>query len=122
MMGSAVVHEELPDAIRIAESQRNRDLSQTIARMYIASAPILLKVMRDAAQRGNLSELFRAADALRSSSASLGAFQVANLCRALEQLPSKQGLASASSQLDAIERAASTACATLMEQERLSIV
>ena len=121
MMDSAFVHKELPDTIHLVESQRNRDLCKTIASMYIASASVFLQVMRDAVERGNLPELFRAADALRSSSTSLGAFRLANLCRALEQLPSKQGLANASGQLDAIERVASIVCATLMHQERLSI-
>ena len=121
-MDDAFIHMQMLDTIQIVESQRNHQLSKTIAGMYIASAPVLLQVMRDAVDCGNLRELFSAADALRSSSASLGAVRLANLCGALAQLPSKAGLANVSSQLDAIERAASIVCAILMEKERHSIV
>ena len=120
-MGGAFSHSEMLDAIQIVESQRNHDLSQTIANMFITSAPVLMQVMRHALEQGNLRELVRAAEALRSSSASLGAFRLANLCRALGQMPSKADLANVSSQLDAIERATAIVCAALMEKEFLSI-
>jgi HPt (histidine-containing phosphotransfer) domain-containing protein len=109
------------DAIQIVASQRNHDLSKTIAALYLISAPVLLQVMRDAAEQENVRELLRAAEALTLSSAGLGAFRLANLCRALVQLPSKAGLADAPEQLDRIQQALAIVCATLTQQQHLLI-
>ena len=107
---------EMLDVIHIVESQRNHNLSQIIASLYIASAPVLLQAMRDAAAAGNLRELARAADALKSSSASLGAHRLAELCRELCELPSKEALTSVPAQLEKITSAVTIICAALVEK------
>ena len=107
---------ELLDAIHIVESQRNHNLSQIIASLYIASAPVLLQAMHDAASAGNLRELVRAADALKSSAASLGAHRLAELCRELCELPSKEALSSVPAQLEKIASAVTIVCAALVEK------
>lgn len=101
------------DVINIVESQRNRDLSQIIARMYIANAPVMLQTLRDAVADGNWRELARAADALKSSSANLGAQGLAELCRELCQLPSKEALTGVPAQLEKIACAVTSICAAL---------
>ena len=115
-MGGTYIHPKIFDAIYIVESQRNHNLSQIIASMYIASAPVLLQVMRDAAAEGNLRELSRAADALKSSSASLGAHRLAELCRELCELPSKEALTSVPARLENIASAVTINCAALVEK------
>ena len=107
---------EMLDAIHIVESTRNHNLSQIIASLYIASAPVLLQAMHDAAAAGNLRELARAADALKSSSASLGAHRLAELCRELCELPSKEALTSVPAQLEKITSAVTIVCAALVEK------
>ena len=107
---------EMLDAIHIVESQRNHNLSQIIASLYIASAPVLLQAMHDAASAGNLRELVRAADALKSSTASLGAHRLAELCRELCELPSKEALTSVPAQLEKIASAVTIVCAALVEK------
>ena len=107
---------EMLDAIHIVESQRNHNLSQIIASLYIASAPVLLQAMHDAASAGNLRELVRAADALKSSTASLGAHRLAELCRELCELPSKEALTSVPAHLEKIASAVTIVCAALVEK------
>ena len=107
---------EMSDVIHIVESQRNHNLSQIIASLYIASAPVLLQAMRDATAAGNVRELVRAADALKSSSASLGAHRLAELCRELCELPSKEALTSVFAQLEKIASAVTIVCAALVEK------
>jgi HPt (histidine-containing phosphotransfer) domain-containing protein len=109
-------HPEMLDAIYIVESQRNHNLSQVIARMYIASAPVLLQAMRDAAAEGNLRELARAADALKSSTANLGAHRLAECCRELCELPSKEALASVPERLEKIAGAVTVICTALADK------
>ena len=107
---------EMSDVIHIVESQRNHNLSQIIASLYIASAPVLLQAMRDATAAGNVRELARAADALKSSTASLGAHRLAELCRELCELPSKEALTSVPAQLEKIACAVTIICAALVEK------
>ena len=107
---------EMLDAIHIVESQRNHNLSQIIASLYVASAPVLLQAMHDAASAGNVRELVRAADALTSSAASLGAHRLAELCRGLCELPSKEALTSVTAQLEKIASAVTIVCAALVEK------
>ncbi len=101
---------EISDVIRIVESQRNHGLSLVIASMNVASAPVLVQAISDAAA-GNLRELFRAADALRSSSANIGARQVAELCREWGELPAKQALPGVAEKLEKIASAVAIICA-----------
>ncbi len=110
---------ETADAIRIVESQRNHELSLVIASMYVASAPVLVQVMADALADGDLRELFRAADALRSSSANLGARRVAELCHEVSELSSKQALPGAAEKLAKIGNAVAIICSALIEKTGL---
>lgn len=119
MMDCPSIYPETADAIRIVESQRNHELSLVIASMYVASAPVLVQVMGEALTRGDLRELFRAADALRSSSANLGARRVAELCHELRELPSKQALPGVANKLDKIASAVAVICSALIEKTAL---
>ena len=119
MMDCPSNYPDTADAIRIVESQRNHELSLVIASMYVASAPVLVQAMGEALTRGDLRELFRAADALRSSSASLGARRVAELCHELSELPSKQALPGVANKLDKIASAVAVICSVLIEKTAL---
>ena len=119
MVDCPSIYPETADAIRIVESQRNHELSLVIASMYVASAPVLVQVMGEALTRGDLRELFRAADALRSSSANLGARRVAELCHELSELPSKQALPGVANKLDKIASAVAVICSALIEKTAL---
>lgn len=119
MMDCPSTYSEIADAIRIVESQRNHELSLVIASMYVASAPVLVQLMGDALADGDLRELFRAADALRSSSANLGARRVAELCHEVRELSSKQALPGAAEKLAKIANAVAIICSALIEKTAL---
>jgi two-component system, sensor histidine kinase and response regulator len=119
MMDYPSNYPETADVIRIVESQRNHELSLVIASMYVASAPVLVQAMGEAAADGDLRELFRAADALRASSANLGAKRVAQLCHELSDLPSKQALPGVADKLDKIAIAVAIICSALIEKTAL---
>jgi two-component system, sensor histidine kinase and response regulator len=104
------------ESIRLFESSHNDSVAQTIAMLYLDSAPILLQVMTDAIDQGNLRRLSGAAQALASSSANLGAMRLANLCRRMAELPSKQALGNARDLLLEINHATDQVCAQLTEQ------
>jgi HPt (histidine-containing phosphotransfer) domain-containing protein len=104
---------ETRDTIHLAQSQRDGELAHTVAQIYIETVPVLIQVMRDAVEVGDLRELIRAAEALKLSSAHLGAAQVAELCRRVSEIPSKQQLVTVSAQLDEIAYAARAVCNAL---------
>jgi two-component system, sensor histidine kinase and response regulator len=112
-------HTGMVEALSIVESQRNHQLSLVIASMYVASAPVLVQAMGEALTAGNLRELFRAADALRSSSANLGAKRVAELCQEVSELPSNQALLGTAATLEKIAHAVAIICNTLVEKTAL---
>lgn len=119
IMSGNFIRRDSPENIQVPQSQRNQDLARTITAMYVQSAPILIQVMRDAAAAGDLRELFRAADALKSSSANLGATRLAELCSSLAQMPSKQALAGVPEILDEIAKSISLICSGAAENEPL---
>ena len=114
MTAPFIIRRQPLDTIHVVESERNRALARTIANIYIETTPVLIQVMRDAALQGNMRELFRTADALKASSANLGASQLAALCYDLTQLPCKQLLATVLARLDEISREAQTVCDALV--------
>lgn len=118
-MDGAYDHLEIRDVIHVAESQRNSELSSTIAQMYTATVPVLIQVMRDAVVAGDLRELFRAADALMLSSTSLGALRLAGLCRKVCDLPYKRQLADVTPQLDEIAQVAAKVCDILRKNQNI---
>ncbi len=103
------------ESIHLPGWGRNDYLARTIARLYLESAPALLEAMRDAADRGNMRQLCRAAQSLASSSANLGALRLAGLCRQIAELPSKAALQSAPALLQEIDAATAAVCAKLTE-------
>lgn len=108
------------ESIRLPESSRNEDVSRTIAMLYLDSAPMLLKVMAEAIDQGNLRQLSGAADSLASSSANLGAARLAGLCYQIAGLPSKAALQTARELMPEIESAVAAVCAKLTELIRTS--
>lgn len=101
------------DSIHVAASERNIELSSTIAQMYLSTVPVLIQVMLDACNQGDLRELFRAAEALRLSSTNLGALRLAELCQHICNLPSKGQLATVPAQLIEISQTAAKVCAVI---------
>ena len=85
---------ERPPAIDLAALNRIKSLQRPgapsvlgrVIDLYFTAATGLLEQIRDAATRRDPSALEQAAHSLKSSSANLGATQLVELCRALEQM------------------------------------
>jgi signal transduction histidine kinase/DNA-binding NarL/FixJ family response regulator len=80
-----------------------QNLLQSVCSTYLVEAPQLLAQLHGAAQVGNLALLKEAAHSLKSSSAQLGASQLAGLCRAVEEAVRYGTLADPLQQAQAIE-------------------
>ncbi len=72
------------DAIRALEAPGRVGLLGSVITSYLGIAPGQLETIREAASEEDMESLRRAAYALKSASASLGALRVATLCAALE--------------------------------------
>jgi CheY-like chemotaxis protein len=73
------------DAIRSMQQPGAPNLLQKIVVTYLKSAPPLLRGIETAIATADCEEVGRAAHALKSSSGSLGALALAEICRKLEQ-------------------------------------
>lgn len=120
-MAGTYARQPTQDAIYIAASERNSELARTIAQMYIASVPVLIQVMRNAVAQGNLRDLFRAAEALRASSANLGALRLAALCQKIRDLPSKEQLSNVPSQINEIAQIADKVCGVIQRNQSIVV-
>ncbi len=121
MMDVSYNNQTKKDAIHVVASERNFGLAQTIAQMYIAAVPVLIQVMRDATNQGNLRDLFHAAEALRLSSANIGAQRLADLCQTIGELPSKDHLRGVPAQLDEIAQLAEKVCAMIQRNHTIIV-
>ena len=93
------------DNIRALQRPGAPNLLEKIIALYLEDAPKLLQAMRDAAGAGDASALQRAAHTFKSSSANLGAVQLADLCGKLEHQPAAECLADAGPGISRIETA-----------------
>lgn len=72
------------DAIRDLDAGGAANLLAQVVALYLGDAPALIARIRDGLQRGDADGVRTAAHTLRSSSANLGARQLARMCAALE--------------------------------------
>ena len=72
--------------IRVLQSRGNPGLLKKIIGIYLLETPRLLRLLRDASDRGDAEGLRQAAHSLKSSSANLGATRLARICEEVEAL------------------------------------
>ena len=80
-----ILHAAALDAIRALQKPNKPNLLEKIVRFYLGDAPRLMKLMADAVGCQDFDALQRAAHALKSSSANLGALALAQLCKDMEE-------------------------------------
>lgn len=66
----------------------NKSLTEALIEDFTSTAPSLVSAMQKASEAGNLEEVQTSAHALKSTSATLGATSLANLCERIEDAPS----------------------------------
>ena len=91
------------DNILVLAQQGPDDLLKRVLGLYLQSASELLAQLRDAIQRQDATAMGRAAHSLKSSSANVGAEDLATLCKELEVLGRANTLAGATDKLTLIE-------------------
>jgi CheY-like chemotaxis protein len=80
----AVIDRAALDNIRALQKDGMRDLTTKVIDKYLSHAPKLLGSLRQAAAEGNAPAVQQAAHSLKSSSANLGATELAAQCKTLE--------------------------------------
>ena len=90
--------------IRALQRPNFPNIVQKIINSYLHDAPQLLKAARQAIEQNDPSTLFRTAHSLKSTSATLGALNLAALCKELETIGRAQTTDNADSLLVAIEQ------------------
>jgi CheY-like chemotaxis protein len=91
------------ELIRALEREGAADLLAKVIDIYLRETPALLQALREAARRGDVVGLRRAAHSLKSGSANLGAGCLAELCREMEAAALSGDLARGPQQVAAIE-------------------
>jgi len=85
---AAAIDRNVLDSIRQIQREGAPDLLAKLIYLYVDSSPKYLEQMRIAVGSPDATAMIRAAHALRSSSASLGALNLAGLCGRLEEMGS----------------------------------
>jgi CheY-like chemotaxis protein/HPt (histidine-containing phosphotransfer) domain-containing protein len=104
--------------IRALQRPGAPDLLSKIIGLYLESSVDLLQQVREATARGDSEALWRAAHSLKSSSANLGATQLAAVCSELEQKSRERRMADAPSVLQQLEKAYAQARDALILEAR----
>lgn len=81
-----VIDETVLDDIRQMSGEQASSLIGNIVELYLQKSPALIDDIHHSVRQGNADQLFRAAHALKSSSANIGAVRVSEVARHLEKL------------------------------------
>jgi CheY-like chemotaxis protein len=101
------------DNIRTLQRPGAADLLERVITLYLDNAPRLVQSMREAIAAGDGDALQRAAHTLKSSSANLGALELAGLCKEMEVQARAGRLADPEQWIGRIEREYTRVCAAL---------
>jgi HPt (histidine-containing phosphotransfer) domain-containing protein len=108
------------DNIRALQQPGAPDLLERVIALYLHDVPILVQSMREAIAAGDSVVLQRAAHTLKSTSATLGALQLAQLCNEMEVRARDTDVGDAGQWIDLIERECERVCASLPRESALA--
>jgi two-component system, sensor histidine kinase and response regulator len=86
MEGSGCIECGVLENLKSTFGACGQDMLAGVIRIYISDSPALLDRMGKALQNGDSNDMFKAAHALKSSSANLGANGLAGLCASVEDI------------------------------------
>lgn len=84
MSAESVLNKKALDDIRALQDRSGSDLLSKIINMYLDKVPELIAEITQSAEQENLEQLWTSAHSLKSSSASVGATRVYEVCVQLE--------------------------------------
>jgi HPt (histidine-containing phosphotransfer) domain-containing protein len=92
------------------------DLLEQIVRLYFDTTPALMVRLKSALAASDLEEIRSAAHSLKSSSANLGARNLAQMCAALEASARAGSIGTDAPKAEAIEHEYQAVCAALLTE------
>lgn len=101
------------DSIRNLDPDGKMGLLKRVIDLYIEKSPPLIQQMLTGLDRSNSEEVYRAAHSLKSSSATIGAVGLAEMCRRLEMAGRDGALNDAPKMVREIEAEFSRVCTVL---------
>ena len=104
------------DALRALDKDGTRGVVRRVFDIYLKNTPVLIAEIQAGAAASDLDRLGRAAHSLKSSSRSVGAANLADICRELERSASEGRLADAGGLAVAVARAHADASRLVREQ------
>ena len=104
------------DNIRALQQPDKPNILGKIIKLYLKSSPGLITIVRESVKQGDGSALCEAAHGLKSSSANLGAIQLAAVCKELEDMGRDGDTDAAKELMDRIESEYQSAHAALAEE------
>lgn len=115
----AKLDQKILQRIRSLQKPDKADVLLKVIDAYLENTPGIIEKIRHGIQLGNAESIFQAAHALKSSSASLGANDLAEICRQIEIMGKNGNLLSAFEKMDILDFEYETACAALkLEAEK----
>jgi len=111
--GVPVLDTEVVAELRELQIEGEEDVVAQLVRAYLQDLPERLGTIQTAVQNGDASAIEMAAHALKAASGSIGALQVARICRLLEHAGAEGALDDTPALLDAFEVACDQACSLL---------
>jgi two-component system sensor histidine kinase/response regulator len=91
------------ERLRQIKGKRSGDLLRRVVEQFTSLAPTLAATIREKAGEGDAEAVWRAAHSLKSSSAAVGAVQLALQCGAIESAAREKGTRPTKTQLDALD-------------------
>ncbi|MBE0620471.1 MAG: response regulator [Burkholderiales bacterium] len=104
------------DALRALDKDGSRGVVRRVFDIYLKNAPVLIAEMQAGATKNDLDRMSRAAHSLKSSSRSVGAVNLADICRKLERSANEGRVADAASLVAAAVSAHADASRLVREQ------
>lgn len=101
--GAGILNPAALDKLSSIGESRGRDVLGKVVKLYQEQTPALLAAAREALEQGDTDALYRPAHGLKSSSANLGATQLAGRCAALESAAAEGRLDDAKDLLASVE-------------------
>jgi CheY-like chemotaxis protein len=108
------------DNIRALQQPGAPDLLEKVIAVYVRDVSNLVQSMREAIAAGDSILLQRAAHTLKSTSATLGAHQLAKLCNEMEVRARNENHADAGQWIDRIESECARVCASLPRESAVA--
>ena len=103
MTPSSVLDESVIDALRQLTPPGEPDILAEILKLFLDDVPVRIERLRNAAAMGNIQEVHRSAHSLKGSAGNIGARDLYEVCRQIDERGKAGDLAGAAALVDALK-------------------